>query len=47
MPTTLKKVIKKEYTLYDYINIILKDKNKNMDKAYELEMLFFQFKDKM
>lgn len=38
-----KKQLPKKY-LYDYINIILKDKNKNMDKAYELEQLFKPFK---
>lgn len=32
-------------TIYDYINDILKDKNKNVDKAYELEKLFRMFKD--
>jgi len=37
---------KPKKTLYDYINIILKDKNKNIDKAHELEMLFLMFKDK-
>lgn len=32
-------------TIYEYIQQILKDKNKNIDKAYELEKLFRMFKD--
>lgn len=34
-------------TIYDYIQVILKDKNKNIDKAWELEKLFRQFKDSL
>jgi len=36
---------KPKKTIYDYIQQILKDKNKNIDKAYELEKLFRMFKD--
>lgn len=41
----IKKTQRPKKTIYDYIQAILKDKNKNIDKAWELEKLFKMFKD--